>query len=1228
VDNKKWLTSLFVRNASGNTTNLQGVDGLAGTYPFGTYLIDPSTGNPQEFIGINIGRILDVEVAANVLTLTFTATNDVNDYIVGTSFQLWGMVSNPWLNGATITLTDAYTHASSTNLVAVFNYPNTSTTPEAGFDSNGGLIIQAGTTPVIAKTGGSVPTWGAVVPVAGNDFLGSITLDGNTVWVNRGTPSTGSATMDPAVENWGIKAPITAPTYTVAGQEDSWAANTYYSPASIYLDSNNNLWQITTPGKTGSTIPSWNATPTPQQKVVINSVAIAAGVATFLTDTQSPALVTGDTIVLPATPQVGGLEVATFLNGQTLTVLSTSLSTTEFKANVIYTPGTYTAAKDYGFGVKTAGTGAPSTETDGTAVWTCIQLAASLTWTSHTHYNTGDFIIATIGGTKQFQQLGPPSVPFADTTPSMDYLVEPYSLQAGISQGAFQLYNSTDSPPDNAHNWQDQSPTTVALKSLNMSRVGSGTTPFVTYGVNGAGELDGTSTTLSPSEEWIGAITCKVFIPVAGNYTFSLFHYDGAFFSFDTTTGAVKQAGTATNVPQTKTASLGYGTAASLCGTNQSGSWTDSATWHFPAAGEYGLEIDFAKWSHSNGNMQFLCPGPATTQNLPIERSISGATLPIFSTFTATGAHYDSVNDVIVWGSSVTDNTTSKVYTWNNVGPVSDFLWQASTSYTSPGTQIIDPNANQQAAYETGVSGKVAPVWSTAADTGITADTNPPLTYLNEGAVPALTNEGNTFTETSAQGALYWIALVNTLDQTVSNLSPVSLSTGPFVKGQVTFAPGAGLDKTTIDPQADYVAIFRSADGFTTPLLIPGFVNSPYTVPLVQYLEYGYVDTVPDVELNNLVEGPLGLENTPPPAGTVNLTYHLNRIWYSVGNSVFWTSGPIAPIGNGDGTAPGNVAALPSTVKRLVPTAIGMIVLTQSDVYIIAGNGTPSSPILPAIPYLIGVGLGNYNALDINGGLIGFMTTDKQFVIFDPSAGLNYVGFNIGDQFRLNNGTPGQSWTPSTAYVAWYVNGEDAGWYVADGANGWYRMIYTPAPEQGTVTWSPFATIQGTCGAIASIETSPGVHELLIGQTVTDGDILSRDLNATTDNGLTDSDGTPYIAYGVIGSIVLANPGQIAKVAFITTICVRTGSPLIMGVILNEALPYYTGSFDILKRSVSDPPGLPESKSFYKQRFYLDQNENTSAYCTDMQILVQFAAEAAQSELQTITLFGAYEIEA
>jgi hypothetical protein len=1270
VQNKKWLTSLFVRNSAGNNQFLQGSDGLAGTYPFGTYLIDPATGNIQQFIGISIGNVTNVNVSNNILTLTITVTDDTRDYPIGTSFQLWGMTSNPWLNGATITLTSEYDHTLfGRTFVGTTTHANTNT-PESGQ----AFVIQTGTqgggsTIYVAETGNSVPTWGTTLPAISNDFQGSLTEDGNTIWLNRGVnyPNE-SPVQQPSVMNWGIKAPKTAPAFTSSGAAVSWQTNTYYSPVSVFIDPTfGNLWQITTPGTTGSAQPTWPASPVHQQKVIITGL-YADGTNIFVkTDTQSPALVAGDTVVFQ--------NMCTFANGQgsfpdlegvSVTVSATGLTTTAFQApytaNVI---GSGSPIAEYGQAIKTAGTNPPTTVSEsghgGTAVWTSIQLAASLTWQAHTHYNVGDFIVSP---TKFLFQLGRKTQPFINTALglhiNMNSLNEPQSLQNSAYQGAFPYFNSGDPAISGLPNWQAESGfyTNQNLSSVWLQRTqppgsGSSSTPYGENAVNGAGEVGANSSLAAVSSSWVGVIKCYVFIPRPGTYTFTCQHNDGAIFCFDSqgidtgtvAPGAFKASGGTDNVSQTISPGFGFGRpgGVDLCGTNTSDRTgpgpfaqsatkpADSATWNFPQAGNYALEIDYAKWYHSGGYMVFMCPGSggAPAQTLAVGRDESGTSAPSWPAFTKTGAGFDTTNEVIIWGGNVVEvSTAGQQYLWNNVGPKSDFVWVAGKNYTLPGTVIIDTNSNQQGAYETGITGTVQPTWSNTTVGSILADPNPPLQWINEGSVPNSSTQGNTITALSQQGWLYWIALVNTLDQTVSNVSPVSLPTGPISKGQITFPAGSGLDVTQIDPQADYVAIFRSADGFSTPLLIPGFVNSPYTVPLAQYLAYGYVDTVPDAELNNLEQGAQAGENTPPATGAKNLSYHLSQIWYSIGNTVYYTTGPLAPIGNGtDGTAPGNFAECSSQVRRLVPTAIGMLVFTVSDVYIIAGNGTSTSPILPAIPYLTGIGLANYNALDINGGLIGFFTTDKQFVIFDPSAGLSYVGFNIGDQFRLNNGQPGQSWNTSTVYVTWYVNGEDAAWYVADGVNGWFKCIATPAPEQGSVAWSPFATIVGGAGAIRSVETTPGVHTLLVGQTTSTSNLLYRNLSATTDNGTGNSNGSTYSAYGVIGSIVLAQPGQIAKLAFITTDSVNVGSPLILGVILDEALPYYTGSFDILKDWKTDPTNMPQSTSILSQRFYLAENTEDSAYCKHLQIMCQWPPEAAMNELQTLTVFGAYEIE-
>jgi hypothetical protein len=1502
VDNKKWLQSLFERNSAGDRQYLQGSLGTAGTYPFGTYLVDPLSGNIQQFIGITIGTVTKVSVLGNVATFTVTLADEGTEYgpaspasdvPVGANFELLGFtqLDNLWLNGITITLTSAITYNSGPPLYTpTLSATFTATVPHANYTSglDSAYIIQAGTTPVVALTGLTVPVWGLTQPSAANDFLGSITIDGNTVWVNRGVnygevpPFT---PPQPNVMNWGIRPPAGIPVASVTGSIDSWQKNTYYSPASVYYSTSAGatggstfgyLWQITRAGVTGSTHPAWPDPPTSVSTYAqITNVSITGGVATFTTLPQSLAPTNAVTLSGLIGPALAAL------NGEVVNVITAS--STQFTAAV--SVENYGPFPDLGavvFGGQTITDGDPVTG----AQWTAIESPTDLAWAANTYYPAGFYVIA---GT-------PLSLFQVSYTPSVPILVGPVStaVKVGWASGGdtpfIELFNSAD--PNIGHGqpifpgtWPDN----TDVGSLEWNGVGVDA-KMIWNAVNAGGQitLPAVQTLIGfPLTDVVAAATFGILIPAAGPYVFTITAADSAFFSFQTDSAPAptisgQSYSNPVAYPQSITVQEGYGLISpgggtALTGFNSYSSGVASATWTFPQAGIYMCEIDYAHGGTYDQYMTFrsgLNVIPVGSGASGLGSGASGQTQPLWPTFTTSGLTYNSTTGELVWGSAdqVADGA---LYVWSNLGPMTDYVWDAGTMYTTPSSVIIDSNSNLEGVAETGKSGLTPPVWPSVVNT-ITKDNGfPTLQWIMEGSTPTTTTAG-TISATSlpgsnsvAGGYIYWIALVNTLDQTVSNVGTVSLGTGGFLNGQVILGPGTGLgtlaDVQAIDPQADYVAVFRSTDGFTTPLLIPGLVNSPYTVPLVQYLENGFVDTFPDAELNTDEEGAQAGENTPPAIGAINLTYHLNRIWYSLGNIVYWTTGPLAPIGNGtDGTAPGNFAACPSNVKRLVPCAIGMLVFTQSDVYIIAGNGTGASPLSPAIPYLQGVGLGNYNAMDINGGLIGFFTTDKQFVIFDPSAGLTYVGFNIGDQFRLNNGIPGQSWVPATAYIAWYVNGEDAGWYIADAVNGWYRMIYTPAPETGSVTWSTFATIQGSCGAIASIETSPGVHNLLIGEIGSSSNILTRNLDATTDNGeivtipaytpetnnldtaanfdvlaasavtgsagagstitggnlglypgtsvtnfppstvvapgvqhITDTvaqqaqtdltaaiiyyqgltptlsglsdlstggngvnnstyiagvyvsapassldiptnttitldaqgdahaifvfvagstitlesganvvlangaqagnvywivgssftsvwngiqsnmvgsilavtsitlgggnlqgralantgavtmattetitsptlaqtpgttinTGTPYPCYAVIGSIVLANPGQIAKIAFVTTTCVKTGSPVVLGLILNEARPYYKGSFDIIKRWVPDPPNLPPSKSFYQQRFYVAEDHETPAYCMHLQVMLQFPAEAAQNEVQTFCIFGAYEVE-
>lgn len=1162
IDNKKWSQSLFVRNSGNNSTAIN-----TDSYPFmDTFLID-SNGNIQQMIGTKISTVSNASIVSNVLTLTVSDLGA--NQPLGTQFMLWGFTNSNtlFLNGATITLSVAYT-SGGTTLTANFIHPNV-TQADTGY-----VQIESGGSPV---TGVSVPTWGTAVPSSSNDFQGSITIDGNVIWVNRGLPT----------QNWGLAAPTQTPTFTASGSSVGWAKDTYYSPASIFSSTTGSpntagyLWQITKAGVTGSTQPAWPASPTPSTKIDITNVSISANVVTFTTSTQS--LSAGDVVVMSL------LDVATFLNGASLTVLSAGLTSTQFEAN--FSHPNYTSAADLGIATK-AGT----TQADGAAIWTCIQSPASLTWAAHTHYHEGDFLLAPVGSAQQYFFLRKNSQPFINGA------ITSYGWNS-TTNGAFNkafpapAADFTQTPP--SLNWAGATGQNTQFKSI-----------------NGAGEV-GANNDSGHYENWEAAIVCQLYIPAPGIYTFTLAHDDGAFFSFDTSTGAYLTLGSLTDsFGHAKTAKQGYGSASSLVGNNNSGANTDSATWVFPTAGNYGLEIDWTNWQHAS-QMVLTCNG----QQIAITPDESGTTQPAWPAFTTTGASYDNVNDIIIFGASVQE--AAKQYTWSNIGPIGDFTWVANTDFTLPGTQIVDSNSNEEAAYETGVSGTAAPVWATTLSS-ITAD-NPNLQWINEGAVPSQASATGKITATSAQGWLYALALVDTLDNTVSNIGPLSAGTGPVIGGQVTFAPGSGLptDLTQIDSQADYVAIFRTTDGLTTELLIPSNGNTNYTVPLTQYLRYGYVDTTPDTGLDTLVQAAAAGENTPPLPGAINLTYHLNRLWYSIGSTVYYTTGPLAPVGNGiNGTAPLNYDKMPSLVKRLVPTSIGVLVFTVSDVYIIQTSG---GNIYPGIPYAPGIGISSYNALDTNGPEIGFFTTDHQFLIFNPNAGLDQASIALADQYRKSNSLPGSNWNPVNVFVSHYASGDDMGWFVADGSQGWYKLISTPAPDGPGHCWSPFATIAGGVKAIKSVETSPGVHALLLGPTGS-GKIRERNVDATSDGGTTNTNGTAYAAYAVFGSYVLVQPGQIAQIAFITTDSVKVGSPLIVGVLIDEALPYYTGSFEMIKVWVTDPPGLPESNSILGQRFYLNETQEPAA-CRHMQLMVQWPAEAAQNELQSFTLFGCYSQE-
>ena len=135
----------------------------------------------------------------------------------------------------------------------------------------------------------------------------------------------------------------------------------------------------------------------------------------------------------------------------------------------------------------------------------------------------------------------------------------------------------------------------------------------------------------------------------------------------------------------------------------------------------------------------------------------------------------------------------------------------------------------------------------------------------------------------------------------------------------------------------------------------------------------------------------------------------------------------------------------------------------------------------------------------------------------------------------------------------------------------------------------------------------------------TSGPILKRDLSVVTDNGVA------YPVYVTIGSLVLAPPGQLAELGFISSDYkgpASGGSIPTMSVLLDDT----QGTFETLVNSVNDPPTLPPSTYTVGNRWYFSQG-GTPAWCRHMQMKISWGATATFDEILSYTLFGGHHSE-
>jgi hypothetical protein len=431
-------------------------------------------------------------------------------------------------------------------------------------------------------------------------------------------------------------------------------------------------------------------------------------------------------------------------------------------------------------------------------------------------------------------------------------------------------------------------------------------------------------------------------------------------------------------------------------------------------------------------------------------------------------------------------------------------------------------------------------------------------------------------------GYVYAYAYKNSSTGHVSTASPRSANTGAQTSKTFTLQG----DRST-DSQVDKVEIYRSEDGANKLNFLAEIAN-----PVAG--TWSFADTTADSGLNNDIHPAESNVNDPPPTGTSDVEFHMGRMWIAVNNLVYFGAGGDTLIGVPEECfPPANVFSFPGKVIALASHSAGLLVFTGDAIFIIYGSDTLT---FASKKWMDNFGIKNANCVAQDGDLLYVYTSRRQ--LYEIGGNLEEVGFGIGDLLKT-------SFDPSTTSLALHRNGSDAGLFISNGSTDIYK--YNIAFR----CWSPVGRPVGGIGTLASIETSAGTWTLLGGRTAGSGYILGRDTTSFTD------DGGTYTAYATIGSLVLANPGNVMTIDSVLVERMPVGTSHTLGVLLNEI----SGTFVSLPVTAPDPWQIPAASSITSTRHDLKQAPQPLYQgIRHLQIKISFASEAAKSEILGLAL--------
>jgi hypothetical protein len=435
----------------------------------------------------------------------------------------------------------------------------------------------------------------------------------------------------------------------------------------------------------------------------------------------------------------------------------------------------------------------------------------------------------------------------------------------------------------------------------------------------------------------------------------------------------------------------------------------------------------------------------------------------------------------------------------------------------------------------------------------------------------------------------------NSVTGHISTASPPTNLIPQQIAGQAILSgPGS------TDPQVDTIEIYRTQDGGSSYFLV-GTVNN--TLP-----NWIFTDNITDSPegfntgfLNTQIIAPIAFANAPPQAGATDPVWHTDRIFYHVGNTLYYTGG--AEVTNGvpsECSPPANFFTYPGQIVKKISTSNGLLVFLADNVHLLTGLDLSS---YYSQLFAINLGIGNPNAAVYDGQTLYVYNSKRQLYAISTSK-TTETGFAIGDLLKKH-------YDPAlTCLTLHRGDSTDYALYVSNGVDRFHR--YYPDGN----SWSPVAKPLMSCGIVKSVTTAPGLTQMMLlpaTPTASVYQVFYRNTSLNSDNLI------PYTASATVGSIILGQAGaKQPTVEQIGTNARLVGSLFGLSLRTDEV----AGNFEPILSAVDDPINDP-STTLYTKRWYLKNTNNPiNQSISNIQLKFDWIAEDFPNELYGFYLWG------